>query len=58
MLAAGGAVLEQREQRFRLVGPRIIRDPDRRYVPSWVGAILGLMGVDAFLLLDEPPASG
>jgi deazaflavin-dependent oxidoreductase (nitroreductase family) len=57
VLAAGGAVLERGDRRIRLVNPRVVRDPDRRFVPPWVRVFLRLLGADAFLLLDAPPTS-
>ena len=55
ILAAGEAVLEQGAQQIRLVNPRVVHDAARRFVPLWVRDVLGLLGADAFLLLDEPP---
>jgi hypothetical protein len=40
----------------RVGNPRVIHDPAYRLVPRLVGDILGLIGADAFLLLDEAPA--
>ncbi len=54
VLAAGGAVLEQGDRRTRLMNPRVVVDPDRRFVPPWVRVPLRLLGADAFLLLDAP----
>jgi deazaflavin-dependent oxidoreductase (nitroreductase family) len=56
VLAAGGAVLEMRGGPIRVTNPRVIRDPAYRLVPALVGAVLGLLDADAFLLLDEAPA--
>jgi len=53
VLAAGGAVLETGGRRHQLRNPRLVRDPRRRPVPPPVRAVLGLVNVDAFLLLDE-----
>ncbi len=57
VLAAGGAVLERGHRRVRLTDPRVVVDPDRRFVPPWVRVFLRLLSADAFLLLDEPPSS-
>jgi deazaflavin-dependent oxidoreductase (nitroreductase family) len=56
VLAAGGSLLETRGHRVRLTNPRVVRDPARRPVPPLVRDVLGLIGVDAFLLLDDAPA--
>jgi deazaflavin-dependent oxidoreductase (nitroreductase family) len=56
VLAAGSAVLEMRGGQVRVTNPRVIHDPAYRLVPPLVGAILGLLDADAFLLLDEAPA--
>jgi deazaflavin-dependent oxidoreductase (nitroreductase family) len=55
VLAAGGAVLETRGRQVSVTNPRVIHDPAYRLVPRLVGDILGLLGADAFLLLDEQP---
>jgi len=54
VLAAGGAVVERGDRRSRLVNPRVVTDPERQLVPPWVRVFLGLLGADAFLLLDAP----
>jgi deazaflavin-dependent oxidoreductase (nitroreductase family) len=56
VLAAGSAILEMRGGTVRVTKPRVIHDPAYRLVPALVGAILSLLGADAFLLLDEAPA--
>jgi deazaflavin-dependent oxidoreductase (nitroreductase family) len=56
VLAAGTAVLEMRGGAVRVGNPRVVHDPAFRLVPPLVGAILGLLNADAFLLLDEVPA--
>ena len=55
VLAAGHAVLATRGRLVSVTNPRVIHDPDHRLVPRLVGDILGLIGADAFLLLDEAP---
>ena len=57
VLAAGGAVLEQGDRRTRLTNPRVVVDPDRRFVPPWVRVPLRLLDADAFLLVDRPQTS-
>ena len=57
VLAAGGCVIETRGRRVRLTNARVVHDSRRRLVPPPVRAILGLLDVDAFLLLDEPTSS-
>ncbi len=54
VLAAGGAVLENRGTRVHLTNPRVVHDPARRFVPPWVRVPLHLLDADAFLLLDAP----
>jgi deazaflavin-dependent oxidoreductase (nitroreductase family) len=53
VLAAGGCVIETGRQRVSLSNPRVVHDTRRRFVPPTVRAILGLLGVNDFLLLDE-----
>jgi len=53
VLAAGGCEIETSRKRVRLTNPRIVHDARRRFVPPPVRVILGLLGVDNFLLLDE-----
>jgi deazaflavin-dependent oxidoreductase (nitroreductase family) len=57
VLTAGGAVLERGDRRIRLTNPRVVHDPERRFVPPLVRVFLHVLGADAFLLLDEPPTS-
>ena len=57
VLAAGWTVLERGDRRTRLTNPRVVVDPDRAFVPPWARVFLGLLGADAFLLLDVPAAS-
>jgi deazaflavin-dependent oxidoreductase (nitroreductase family) len=53
VLAAGEAILEKDGRRLRVANPRVVHDRRRRFVPPVVRAVLGLIGADAFLLLDE-----
>jgi deazaflavin-dependent oxidoreductase (nitroreductase family) len=53
VLAAGGCEIETRGRHVKLTNPRIVHDPRRRLVPPPIRVILGLMGVNDFLLLDE-----
>lgn len=55
VLAAGHAVLETGGRCVPVTNPRVIQDPRYQLVPRLVGAILGLLDADAFLLLDEAP---
>jgi deazaflavin-dependent oxidoreductase (nitroreductase family) len=55
VLAAGGADVETRGRRLRLVGPEVVRDPTRALVPRPVRVPLGLIDVDAFMLLERGP---
>jgi deazaflavin-dependent oxidoreductase (nitroreductase family) len=56
--AAGTAGLLTRGTEHRLVDPRVVHDPSRAYVPAPVRAILGVIGVEDFLLADEAPTAG
>ena len=51
--AAGEAWLETRGRRHRVGNPRVVRDTTRRAVPAPVRAVLGVVKVDEFLLLDD-----
>ena len=57
-LAAGAIGVETRRRRLRLVGPEVVRDPRRSPVPPPARWMLGLLGVDEFLLLREPAPDG
>ena len=61
VLAAGGADVETRGRRLRLVDPELVRDPARSLVPRPVRVPVGLANVDEFMLLrpaDAHPAEG
>ena len=49
VLAAGHCELEMHGRSWRLTGPRLYHDPQRRTVPKWVGLLLGLLKVNDFL---------
>jgi deazaflavin-dependent oxidoreductase (nitroreductase family) len=53
VLAAGGCVIETGGQHVRLTNPRVVHDARRRLVPPLVRVVLGLVDVNAFLLLDR-----
>ncbi|HZS02140.1 MAG TPA: nitroreductase family deazaflavin-dependent oxidoreductase [Chloroflexota bacterium] len=55
VLAAGECLLVVRGRRVRMTNPRVVRDPARRGMPPLVRLVLGLLGVDDFLLLDRAP---
>ena len=57
VLAAGGCEIETGSRLVRLTHPRVVRDSRRRLVPLPLRPILDLMGVDAFLLLDQQASS-
>ncbi|HLH23283.1 MAG TPA: nitroreductase family deazaflavin-dependent oxidoreductase [Chloroflexota bacterium] len=58
VLAAGECLLVTRGRRLRMTNPRLVHDPTRRQMPLPVRLILGLLGVEDFLLLDRaPPAA-
>jgi deazaflavin-dependent oxidoreductase (nitroreductase family) len=57
-LAAGAIGVETRRRRLRLVGPEVVSDPRRSLVPPPARWMLGLLGVDEFLLLREPAPDG
>jgi deazaflavin-dependent oxidoreductase (nitroreductase family) len=56
VLAQGGCTLETTGRRVALGNPRIVHDPSRRLVPAPVRAILGLLRVEYFLVLDPAAA--
>ena len=53
VVAAGEARLETRGRTHRVGHPRVVRDPTRGAVPAPVRAVLGVVKVDEFLLLDD-----
>jgi deazaflavin-dependent oxidoreductase (nitroreductase family) len=53
VLAANGCTLETKGERHRLTHPRVVRDPARRLAPRALRPFLWLIGVDAFLVLDQ-----
>ena len=54
--AARSCEIETRGRIVRLVEPRRFTDPAHRSVPSPVGAILRMIGVDEFLAMRVSPA--
>ena len=56
VLASGGADIETRGVRIRLVGPEIVRDPARSLVPNPVRVPLRVVDVDEFMLLERADA--
>ena len=56
VLAAGGADIETRGRRLHLVGPEVVRDPDRSLVPRPVRVPIRLLNVDEFMLLERADA--
>ena len=56
VLASGGADIETRGARIRLVGPEIVRDPARSLVPKPVRVPLRVVDVDEFMLLERADA--
>jgi deazaflavin-dependent oxidoreductase (nitroreductase family) len=57
VLAAGGADVETRGRRVRLVGPEVLRDPTRCLVPKPVRGALRVVNVDEFMLLERADAA-
>lgn len=57
VIAAGGADIETRGRRLRLVDPEVLRDPARSLVPKHVRIPLGLANVDEFMLLKRAAAN-
>ena len=53
VLAAGGADIETRGRRLRLVGPEVVRDPARSLVPRLVRVPVRLANVDEFMRLKR-----
>jgi deazaflavin-dependent oxidoreductase (nitroreductase family) len=54
--AAGGCLIQTRGRHIRLVHPRVVHDPSHRMMPAPVRAVLRLIGVSDFLVLE--PATG
>ena len=57
-VAAGAIGVETRRRRLRLVAPEVVRDPSRSLIPPPARWMLGLLGVDEFLLLRDPAPDG
>jgi deazaflavin-dependent oxidoreductase (nitroreductase family) len=53
VLAAGAADVVVRGRTRRVVNPRVVTDPERTAVPRLVRPLLGVVGVDEFLVLDD-----
>jgi hypothetical protein len=58
VLAAGGADVETRGRRLRLVGPEVVRDPSLSMVPKLVRVPIRLVNVDEFMVLERAAADG
>ena len=56
VVAAGGADVESRGRRLRLVRPEVVRDPTRSLVPKLVRVPVRLVNVDEFMLLERADA--
>ena len=57
VMAAGGAEIETRGRRIRLVDPELVHDPAKRFVPKPVRVPLRLANVDEFMLLKRADAA-
>jgi deazaflavin-dependent oxidoreductase (nitroreductase family) len=57
VLAAGGCDLVIRRRVFRLIDPRLVRDPRRGPVPAPIRPILAIIGVTEFVHLRVAPPS-
>ena len=55
VLAAGSCELETRGERARLIQPRVVTDPSRRWAPFPVRFVLGLIGASQYLKLTLAP---
>ena len=51
VLAAGECEVETRAERIHLVGPELVHDPGREFVPAPVRPILRVLDVDDFMVL-------
>jgi deazaflavin-dependent oxidoreductase (nitroreductase family) len=59
VVAAGECEVETRGELIHLIGPEVVRDPRREFVPVPVRPILSLIGVDDFMVLRPfPPRDG
>lgn len=56
VLAAGGCELETRGMRYRLASPNIVHDPTRKQFPFPVRIILGIVGANDFMKLENAQA--
>jgi deazaflavin-dependent oxidoreductase (nitroreductase family) len=55
--AAGGCELVTRGQRIRLINPRLVADPSRRWAPLPLRVILRLIGASEYLRLTSTAVS-
>jgi deazaflavin-dependent oxidoreductase (nitroreductase family) len=55
VLAAGEVDVQTRGKRVHLVEPQVVHDAQRTRVPAAVRPVLGLVGVDDFMLLRRAP---
>jgi deazaflavin-dependent oxidoreductase (nitroreductase family) len=55
VLAAGECEVETRGERIHLVGPEVVHDPRREFVPAPVRSILSLIEVDDFMVMRPFP---
>jgi deazaflavin-dependent oxidoreductase (nitroreductase family) len=58
VLASGGAELETRGLCYQLTAPTIVHDPTRRRFPSFVRAILWIIGATDFMQLSADRKNG
>jgi deazaflavin-dependent oxidoreductase (nitroreductase family) len=57
VLAAGGCEIVTRGRRVRLINPRIVADPSRRWAPLFVRLILGIINAPEYMRLTRVPIS-
>jgi deazaflavin-dependent oxidoreductase (nitroreductase family) len=57
VLASGGCAIQTLGRRVQLVAPRVVHDPSQRLVPNPARAVLQLLGVEDFMLLDRASAA-
>ena len=56
--AAGGCEIVTRGRRVRLINPRLVADPGRRWAPPPVRLVLGLIDAPQYLRLTRVPSPG
>ena len=56
VLAAGGCELKTVGKKYRLIAPKVVRDPTRRRFPFPVRIVLRIVGADEYMEVSANPA--